>query len=172
MITLPSGVVGDEGWFAIETIPESWADAGPDLKNGLRNFVGNPSQPFPHNVGPGLGTPDANGDSEALLDNIPDVTPLRATGLKLLEGQQVCAVVFKGDISIGYGPLRGSLKGATSGTVAFEVVTVTKAKKSNLPEVKITILDATEVCEGTLTLFTEAPEPDSSSEPPDVDPEP
>ena len=167
-ITLPGGFVGDEGWFAIETIPSSWTTAGPTA-DGLRNFVGNPNTAFPHNVGPGLGTPDANGDSEALLDNIPDVNPLRATGLKLLEGRQVCAVVFKGDVSIGYDPLQGVLKGATSGTVAFEVLAVT-ASQPNLPEVEIKILEATQVCEDALTLFTDAPEPISSSRPKDVKP--
>ena len=139
----------------------------------MRNFVGNPGAPFPHNVGPGLGTPDADGDREALLDKIPDVNPLRATGLKLLEGQQVCAVVFRGDIGINYAPLQGSLKGAILGTVAFEVVAVresTEFSQTFLPEIEITILDAAEVCERELARFTDAPEPSSSSEPFDVMP--
>ncbi|MDA2924537.1 PKD domain-containing protein, partial [Acidobacteria bacterium AH-259-L09] len=178
-ITLHTGTVGDEGWFAPQIIPPSWDAAGP-TSDGLRNYLGNPSLPFPHSVGPGLGTPDANGDREALLDKIPDVIPLRVTGLKLLEGQQVCAVVYDGDLSINInfdpingGVIDGSLKGANLGTVAFEVISVTEltgVSSSSLPQVDIQILDAAEVCEGALELFTDAPEPISSSEPFDVVP--
>ena len=61
------------------------------------------------------------------MDKIPDVTPLRATGLKLLEGKQVCAVVYDSDISVNYvGSVNASLKGANVGTVAFEVMSVTE----------------------------------------------
>lgn len=155
--------MGDEGWFALKTIPDSWITDGP-TDDGLRNFL---------LAGPGLGTPDTNGDREALLDKIPDVTPLRATGLKMLEGRQVCAVVYDNDISMNYSPLNGSLKGATLGTVAFEVLAVRQLSgfsSSSLPEVEIRILDAELVCGEPLTLFTEAPEPISSSEPFDVAP--
>ena len=142
-IVLHTGQVGDEGWFALKTIPASWAAAGPTA-DGLRNYLV---------AGPGLGTPDANGDREALLDKVPDVTPLRATGLKLLEGQGVCAVVYDSDISINYDPLNGSLKGANLGIVAFEVISVTELtgfSSSSLPKVTVEILDAEEVCEGPL----------------------
>ena len=168
VITLHTGEVGDEGWFALQTIPDAWAEAGPTA-DGLRNFVGLPSLPVPHDVGLGLGAGD---DPEALLDKIPDVTPLRATGLELLEGKTVCAVVFDSDISINYDPLDGSLKGDNLGTVAFQVLevrTLDGASSSSLPEVDIEILDAEEVCEGELALFTDAPEPISSSEPFDVE---
>ena len=172
IITLHSGEVGDEGWFAIKTIPVEWQAAGPTV-NGLRNFVGEPSQPFPHSIGPGLGTADANGDREALLADVPDVTPLRATGLKLLEGLRVCAVVQAGDVSINYGPQTGSLKGANLGTVAFEVLSVTQligGSSSALPEVSLQIIDADTVCEGQLELFSDAPELFSASEPIDTVP--
>jgi len=161
-ITLHTGQMGNEGWFALKTIQDSWKPAGP-TDDGLRNFVGNPSQLFPHDVGPGMGT---GNDPEALLEKIPDVTPLRASELKLLVGYQVCAVVYDSDISINYAPLNGSLRGATLGTVAFKVTSVTTSNgfsSSSLPEVKIEILDAEEVCEGELTLFTDAPKPISSS---------
>jgi hypothetical protein len=169
VITLYTGQVGDEGWFAPETIPASWGPAG-----GLPGFIGNPaasptSTP-PHGVGPGLG---AGSDPEALLDKVPDVNPLRATGLSLLVGQRVCAVVYDSDISINYGPLNGSLKGANLGTVAFLVLSVTQhvgGSSSSLPDVSIQILDAAQVCAGPVTLFTAAPEPTSSSEPFDVVP--
>jgi len=166
-ITLHTGQVGDEGWFAPKTIPPEWDAAGPS-PDGLRNYVGNPSQPYPHNVGSGLGT---GPDPEKLLDKVADVTPLRATGLGMLAGRTVCAVVYDSDVSINYGPLNGSLKGATLGTVAFEVGSVTPLtgfSSGSLPQVEVTILDAEKVCEGTLALFTDAPEPTSSSEPYDT----
>jgi len=161
-ITLHTGQMGNEGWFALKTIPASW---GPTNDDGLRNFIGNPSQSFPHNIGEGLGR---GSYPEALLDKIPNVTPLRADGLKMLEveGRKVCAVVYDSDISINYAPLNGSLRGATLGTVAFKVTSVTTSNgfsSSSLPEVKIEILNAEEVCEGELTLFTDAPKPISSS---------
>ncbi len=96
-LTLHSGEVGGEGWFALTDIPTDWESAGPG--DGLRNFLSS---------APGLGS---GNDPEALLDKIPGVTPLRATGLKQLQGQTVCAVVYKGDLSINYDPLDGSLKG-------------------------------------------------------------
>jgi hypothetical protein len=163
-ITLHTGEVGDEGWFALTTVPDSWANAGP-TPDGLRNFVGLP-------VGPGLG---AGNDPEKRLDKIRGVTPLRATGLHGLEGRSVCAVVFDSDISINYDPLDGSLKGDNLGTVAFKVLDVRKLEgfsSSSLPEVDIEIVDADEACEGELRLFTAAPEPDSSSEPFDIEPPP
>ncbi len=175
-ITLHSGEVGDEGWFALTTTPDAWDAAGP-TDDGLRNYFGNPSQPFPHDVGPGLGSGD---DPEALLDKIEGVTPLRAMGLAQLQGHTVCAVVYKSDVSINYGPLTGSLKGDNLGTVAFRVLSVTRltgSSSSSLPAVEILMLDADLVCEGTfggpppaLTLFDDAPEPISSSEPFDVRP--
>ena len=159
-ITLHTGQVGDEGWFALKTIPDSWADTDP-TDDGLLNYLG---------AGPGLG---GGSDPEGLLDKVPDVTPLRAAGLKALEGQPVCAVVYDSDISINYDPLDGSLKGANLGRVAFEVISVTALtgwSSSTLPQVDIKILNAVEVCAGPLELFTDAPEPESSSEPFDVEP--
>ena len=49
----------------------------------------------------------------------------------MLEGMRVCAVVQKGDVSMNYGPLNGSLKGAKLGTVAFDVLSVTAASGSS-----------------------------------------
>jgi len=165
MITLHTGEVGDEGWFALKSIPESWDDAGPN--DGLRNYL---------NAEPGLGTESDELGPEDLLDKIPDVTPLRFTGLKLLEGERVCAVVYDSDISINYDPLDGSLKGANLGTVAFEVISVTAVageddfSDKSLPKVDIEILDVEQLCNGSFELLTDAPEPESSSEPEDVGP--
>lgn len=157
-IDLPSGQVGDEGWFALKAILASWDAAGPTA-DGLRNLL---------LAGPGLGS---GGDPEALLDGISDVTPLRFTGLGVLVGHQVCAVVWKSDISIGYDPLTGNLKGDNRGVVAFEVDGVTPVGEgSMLPLVTVKVRDAGEVCAEPLRLLTDAPEPISSSDPPDVGP--
>jgi hypothetical protein len=167
--TLHTGEVGNEGWFAPKTIPETWVAAGPTV-DGVRNFVGNPTQPYPHNVGPGLGTADAKGDRESLLDKVPDVTPLRATALGMLADEKAtfCAVVYDSGIEINYGPLGGSLKGRNLGTVAFRVLSSTPLvghSSGTLPQVEVEVLDAGTVCEDELRLFTHAPEPQSSSLP-------
>ena len=119
-LTLHSGEVGDEGWFALTRVPGSWDAAGP-TGDGLRNYFG---------AGPGLGT---GGDPESRLDKIGGVTPLRAAGLSQLQGHTVCGVVYKGDISINYDPLNGSLKGDNLGTVAFRVLSVTRLTGSMPP---------------------------------------
>ena len=163
-ITLHTGEVGDEGWFALTSIPDAWAGAGP-TNDGLLNYVGEMQPSGEIEVGDGLGR---GNDPEALLDKIPGVTPLRATGLEALVGQQVCAVVQDSDVSINYDPLDGSLKGDSLGLVAFKVLSVTPLtgeSSSSLPEVEVEILDADEICEGDLGLFVDAPVPDSSSEP-------
>ena len=162
-ITLFTGEVGDEGWFALKTVPASWTNAGPSGQ-GLRNFL---------LAGPGLGSPDADGDRESLLDKVPDVTPLRATGLTKLEGFGVCAVVFDSDLSINYDPLDGSLKGDNLGIVAFRVLSVTArtdGSSSSLPKVDIKILNPEDTCAKPLAMLQGAPAPESSSEPFDVTP--
>ena len=162
-IDLYTGQVGDEGWHALKTVPGSWQSAGP-TDNGTRNYL---------LAGPGLGARFPDDDREVLLDKIPDVTPLRATGLAMLIGQSVCAVVYDSEISINYSPLFGNLMGATLGTVAFEVLAVTQrfdGSTSDLPRVTIRIADAESVCAGSLLLFANAPVPRSSSEPFDIAP--
>jgi len=113
-IDLFTGQVGDEGFFALKTIPSSWQNAG-STSDGVQNFL---------SPGPGLGAPQPDGDREALLDKIPDVTPLRATALSMLIGKTVLAVVYDSDISINYSPLQGNLMGANLGIVAFEVLKI------------------------------------------------
>jgi hypothetical protein len=162
-IDLFTGEVGDEGWHALKTIPSSWRSAGP-TDNGTRNFL---------LAGPGLGSRNHDDDREALLDKIPDVTPLRATGQAMLVGQTICAVVYDSDVSINYSPLLGSLKGANLGIVAFDVLDVRRrfdGSTGSLPRVTIRIRDAEAVCGGPLVLFANAPVPRSSSEPYDVAP--
>jgi hypothetical protein len=171
-ITLHTGQVGDEGWFAPKVIPPTWAAAGP-TQDGLRNYLGQPTRPHPHDVGPGLG---AGSNPEVLLDKIPRVTPLRATALKMLEGQDILAVVYDSDISVNYAPLQGNLQGANLGTVAFKVLSVTALtgfSSSSLPQVRVRILSVAEVIQrGPGDFFVNAPEPSSSSTPFDVIPPP
>lgn len=155
--------MGDEGWHALKTIPGSWRQAGP-TDNGTRNYL---------LAGPGLGARFPDDDREVLLDKIPDVTPLRATGLAMLKGETVCAVVYDSEVSINYSPLLGNLMGATLGKVAFEVLEVTRRRDgstSDLPRVTIRIEDADQVCGGPLVLFANAPVPRSSGEPFDISP--
>lgn len=164
IITLWTGTVGDEGWFALEQIPQKWNTGG--LQNGLTNFL---------NAATGLGS---GKNPEKFLDKIPHVNPLRATGLEMLENSNacICAVVYDSDISINYdNPINGSLKGANLGIVAFEVLDVSimnpPQSSGSLPMVQIQILDADTVCAAPLTLF-DAPTLQSSSVPYDVNPDP
>jgi hypothetical protein len=161
VIDLYTGQVGDEGWFALKTIPNTWKNTGP-TPNGLRNYL---------SPGPGLGGGEDN--REVLLDKIPDVTPLRATGLAMLKGAVVLAVVYDSDVSINYSPLNGNLQGANLGLVALEVLEVaprTDGSDSSLPKVTVRLLSVSEVQERELRLFANAPEPTSSSTPFDISP--
>ncbi len=160
-IVLYTGDVGDEGWHTVKTIPVDWKTAGPGT-NGASNFI---------QAGPGLG--GGNGSADALLDKIPNVTPLRATGLKMLTGKTVLAVVYDGDVSINYGPLNGSLQGANLGLVALEVLQVqkrTNGSSASLPKVTVRIVRVEAATAVPLKLFSNAPVPLSSSEPFDIDP--
>lgn len=162
-IDLFTGQVGDEGWFVPRTIPASWISAGP-TGNGTRNYF------VP---GPGLGGTELNGDRESLLDEVPAITPLRAAGITMLVGKTVYAVVFDSDVSINYSPLKGNIKGANLGVVAFDVLKAVKrtdGSSSDLPRVTIRIRSVTDVSALPLKLFSNAPVPTSSSEPFDITP--
>lgn len=162
-VVLPGGEVGDEGWFAPRSVRLAWKAAGPDSADGLRNYV---------EAGPGLGSPDAKGRPESLLEKVPDLVPLRATGLARLEGRSVCAVVLDNDARMSYSPLAASLKGPNLGKVAFQVLGLAPAagrSPDRLPGVRVRILDADAVCEDVLLPFREAPVPRSSCEPRDTE---
>lgn len=159
-ITLYTGEVGDEGWHALKTIPNSWINAGP-TNNGTKNYL---------QAGPGLGSGEG---PEVLLDKIPNVTPLRAKGLKMLVGQVILAVVYDGDVSINYSPLNGNLQGSNLGMVALEVISVTKrtdGSSGSLPKVSVRIRNVEQAKKAPLKLFSNAPVPKSSSEPFDINP--
>ncbi len=160
-IELYTGQVGDEGWHAPRTIPGSWLSTGP-TDNSLMNYL------LP---GPGLG--GGEDDREVLLDEIPDVIPLRATGLAMLSGKTVFAVVYDSDISTNYSPIKANLQGANLGIVAFEILEVrarSNGSDADLPVVTIRILDADDIVNGPFLLFENAPVPESSSEPEDTVP--
>lgn len=162
-ITLFTGQVGDEGLYAIKQIPSSWKSTGPTA-NGARNYL---------LAGPGLGTGNPDDNKEILLDKIPGITPLRATGLTMLKGRTILAVVYDSDISINYSPLEGNLMGANLGIVSFDVLEVTErtdGSTSSLPKITIRIRDANESTKGNLLLFSNTPVPQSSSEPFDIKP--
>jgi hypothetical protein len=160
-IDLFSGEVGDEGWHAIKTIPSSWISAGPTA-SGSRNYL---------LAGPGLG--GGEDGPENFLDKIPNVTPLRAKALKMLEGKTVLAVVYDGDVSTNYDPLTASLKGETLGRVALQVIKVTRrtdGSSGSLPRITVKIVSVDEANAATIKLFSNAPAPRSSSEPFDINP--
>ncbi len=171
-IQLSTGNVGDEGWYVLEKIPQSWIDAGP-INIGLPTDIGIGNYLVP---GPGLGTPDANGNRETLLDKIDNLNPLRAHGLEQLVGRDVCAAVRNSSISISHNPLLGSLKGDYLGVVAFHVISfevlsgTTGFSADVLPEATIEILDSDIICGQGLFVLDTFPVHTSSSEPFDVDP--
>ena len=103
----------------------------------------------------------------------PDVARFcLACGAPMAEREAtLCAVVYDSDLSIDYGPLSGSLKGVNLGTVAFRVLSSSPLfdhSSGSLPQVEVEVLDAGTVCEQELRLFTDAPEPESSSRPYDT----
>ena len=114
-MVLPSGDVGDEGWFAPTQVRIGWKSAGPEQGDGLRNYA---------EAGPGLGSPDSHGNTETLLENVPGLAPLRALGLTRLEGRSICAITVDGEVTMKYNPLSGDIRGKSIGKIAFQVLSV------------------------------------------------
>jgi hypothetical protein len=141
--TLPGGAGGSDGWFALRSVQGAWATED-GAGDGLENFF---------LAGAGLGSPDENGNRAAFLESVPDVAPLRWTGLGMLAGRQVCAVVYSGEIAPGE---TTNLSGATLGVVAFNV-TGSATAGADLPAITLEVLDARDICSGTLVPFAEAP---------------
>jgi hypothetical protein len=176
-ITVRTGQTGDEGWFAPNCIPQKWLNSAQSKTNNtcldganrdlaVNNYFFSGKTPF-------VGAPSSWNLPQDRLDKVPHVLPLRARGLVSLEGKDVCALVYDSDISINYDhgtPLgiNGNLQGATLGIAAFrvnKVITLNNFSSSTLPQVNITILDASVACKN-FQLFN-APVPNSSSEPND-----
>jgi hypothetical protein len=167
-ITILSGSTGDEGWFAPTIAPTKWCTTA-QINGGTCTT----QQAIANFVGSGTGVP-----AQDKLDKIPEVVPLRALGLHLLEGRLLCAVVYDSDIGINYDEgktpfLTANLQGETLGIAAFTVVVngvnrLQGFSSSTLPEVRIRIEDPA-VCSAPLSLFA-APVPRTSSIPNDINP--
>ncbi|HUR35104.1 MAG TPA: hypothetical protein VM032_14975 [Vicinamibacterales bacterium] len=135
-LTLLGGQNGSDGWFGPRTTPQLWA-SDPSANDGLQNFV---------LAGPGLGSPDRNGDRESLLRSGLDVTSIRGDGLRTLVGRVACAVVYDNDLPLGDGSAVTNLTGPNLGIIAFEVLAVDNIDGSEWPKVEVQILDARETC--------------------------
>jgi hypothetical protein len=115
----------------------------------------------------------AEDDREVLLDKIPNVTPLRASAISMLKGKTILALVYDSDVSINYSPLNGNLMGSNLGLVAFDVLDAferTDGSTGSLPRVLVRIRDVAAISALPLVLFSNAPTPESSSEPYDTKP--
>ena len=171
-ITILAGHVGFEAWFSPSCVPNKWlspatrdqdntclAPGSADFTTAINNYFFFGQTPY---TGAPQSVPASAGSSvdEKKLDNIPYVLPLRARGLKGLEGKKVCAVLYDANVPSLYNPVEpkitGDLKGFTYGIAAFEVLTatprdkghsaVTCAREKCLPEMTIKILDPAEIC--------------------------
>jgi hypothetical protein len=146
-VVLPSGNAGNDGWFALRSDPAAW-DSSEGAGDGLKNFAV---------AGPGLGSPDDNGDRESLLSSVPNVVSIRADGLAMLVGRTVCAVVYSGDITLTGSPPMANLQGPTLGRIAFSVVSLVPADDQSHPQVQVQIADWSESCGGNIAPFADAP---------------
>jgi len=148
-VVLPSGQAGNDGWFALRSDPATW-DSIEGANDGLKNFA---------IAGPGLGSPDDNGDRESLLSGVPNVVPIRANGLAMLVGRNVCAVVYSGDITVTPGnPSTANLQGPTLGRIAFQIVSLGPADDPSYPLVQVQIADWSATCGGDTVPFADAPD--------------
>ena len=144
--TLRTGTEGNDSWFALNSVPSTWeSQAG--LNDGLQNFV---------LAGPGLGSPDRNGERETLLFSIAGMTPVRASNADFLLGRSVCAVIYDDDLSPPAEGFDMSLRGANLGLMAFRVQGVVDTA-SPWPGMTVELLDVRETCSAPLQTY---PEPD------------
>jgi hypothetical protein len=147
-LTLPSGGNDNDGWFAIRQAPSAWNSSDAE-QDGLSNYL---------LAGPGLGSPDEAGDRASLLHDVADVVPLRADGLALLVGRDVCAIVYSDDVTVIAGATsRANLSGPNLGVVSFRVTAIDSAAASNWPGVTFEILDARRTCTDAVIAMPEAP---------------
>jgi hypothetical protein len=148
-VVLTSRQNGNDGWFALRSVPQAWASE-PGATDGLENFA---------LAGRGLGSPDDNGDRESLLEFVPDVMPLRAEGLTKLVGRTACAVVYNDHVVVSGGsPSTASLRGATLGRIAFAVVGLLDTDDPSSPNVQVEIVEGHETCSQPLIAFSDAPD--------------
>lgn len=139
---LRTGTEGNDSWFALTGAPATWeSDSG--ANDGLQNFV---------LAGPGLGSPDRNGDREGLLDNITGVTPVRADNAPLIVGRAVCAVIYDEDLSLPSGSSSMSLRGPNLGLMAFRVISIASTN-TQWPGLMIELLDVRQTCSDKLEAY-------------------
>ncbi len=183
-----------EGWHAPDCIPQKWLSPSasatdntcmttdPDRREGINNFLFDGKTPYG-------GAPSSTSIEEERLERVPYVLPLRARGLKLLEGTKVCAVVYADDVKISYQDksydgkkkskygesacagddscVWGDLSGKTYGIVAFEVMEARDRDcKYCLPDVDVKVLDPAETC-NSVVLYN-APVPSGAKYPKDI----
>jgi hypothetical protein len=151
-LELPSGAAGDEGFHAPTRAPASWRLARPG-RAAFRNLL---------DAAPGLG---GAGD-DALLERLEAVRPLQATGLTMLRGATVCALVLAGEVGTDHAAQVASLQGDAAGMVAFEIVAVRTrdgAGAASLPWVTVRVRDVGTTCGGALALFCNPPAPRSAT---------
>jgi hypothetical protein len=92
---LPTGIVGDEGWF---TLP-------PDAPWSLQDFVDGVV-------------------SQTDLASVGDVMPIRNQDLATMVGMTCVAVVYDGDVAMAYEPITANLQGDRYGLFAFTILEV------------------------------------------------
>jgi hypothetical protein len=167
-LTLGTGQTGDEGWFAPTCIPRKWlGGSGDDCLEGQERDTAI------DNVSGLNGAAAVPRGSR--LDKVPAVMPLRALGLSMLVGKEVCAVSSSSDLSVNYDSssfpfTSANLQGTARGLLAFrvEAVVTGRGSSSSLPQVTVTVLDPAGC--GDWELYN-APVPRSSSEPEDMRPD-
>jgi hypothetical protein len=145
-VVLSGGRDGSDAWFAIRNAPAIWSTT-PGAGDGLQNFA---------LAGPGLGSPDDEGDRESLLDVVSSVTPIHTAAFQMLVGRMACAVVYADNVTVSAGT--ASLKGSTLGRIAFKIVSVLPTDDPARPNVQVEIAEGHEVCAGDLAAFSEAPD--------------
>ena len=128
-LPLPTGQIGDEGFFSFMN-----PDPQVSLQNGatftLLEFI----------------TATGAAADENNLDKIEGAGALGAGDIAALEGRLVCAVVYDSDISIDVDQDFASLKGATLGLTAFQVTAVGPDPSGpDLPSITVDLLPSGEV---------------------------
>jgi hypothetical protein len=139
-MVLRTGAEGNDSWFGLTNVPPSW-ESTPGANDGLENYL---------LAGPGLGSPDRQGDRESLLGLVPGVIAVRSSAAAALAGRTVCAVIYDADMTTPDGGAQLSLKGANMGVVAFRIGALANTV-SQFASVWIDILDIRETCSGKVS---------------------
>ena len=139
---LRTGTEGNDSWFALQQSPGAW-DSESGANDSLQNFV---------LAGPGLGSPDSNGERESLLGAVEGVMPVRAANAALLVGRAACAVIYDDDLSVPAASESMRLQGANLGVMGFRVASVV-GTGTQWPGLMVELLDARATCSEHLELL-------------------